>query len=326
MKAMICRSFGPIENLAVEDVPEPKPGKRQLRVKVESAGVNFPDTLIVQGLYQFKPPFPFSPGSEIAGTVVELGEGVEGFQVGDRVMATPGWGGFAEQVVVQANIAAKLPDSMPTDLAGGFSMTYLTTYHALVDRARLKEGETLAVLGAAGGTGLSAVEIGKALGAKVIACASTDDKLELCRAHGADVGINYSTEDLKAQLKAHTEGNGVDVIYDPVGGSFSEAALRAIAWEGRFLVVGFAAGDIPKVPLNLALLKGCDIVGVFWGSFAARSPERVAAHTQHLLQLHAEGKLKSHLHRAYPLENAVEALQDILDRKVKGKAIITPGT
>lgn len=325
MKAMICREYGPIDQLKLEEVPEPKPGKRQLRVKVESAGVNFPDTLIVQGLYQFKPPFPFSPGAEIAGTVVETGASVEGFSVGERVMASMMWGGFAEQVAVDAHLAVKLPDTMPTDIAGGFSLTYLTTYHALVDRARLQPGETLAVLGAAGGTGMAAVELGKALGAKVIACASTDEKVALCKAHGADEGINYANEDLKGQLKALTDGNGADVIYDPVGGNFSEAALRAIAWEGRFLVIGFAAGDIPKIPLNLALLKGCDIVGVFWGSFAARSPEKVAEQTRHLLELHAEGKLQSHIHRAYPLEEAVQALQDVLDRKVKGKAIIAPG-
>ncbi|MEL6188303.1 MAG: NADPH:quinone oxidoreductase family protein, partial [Myxococcota bacterium] len=213
MKAVVCRSFGTIEDLALEELPDPKPGQRQIRVRVDAAGVNFPDTLIVQGLYQFKPPFPFSPGGEIAGEVLEVGEGVEGIEVGDRVAATMIWGGYAEQVVVEAAQAVKLPDTMPTDIAGGFFLTYLTTYHGLVDRARLQPGETLAVLGAAGGTGLSAVELGKALGARVIACASSPEKLELCRAHGADVGIDYSHTDLKTELKKATDGEGVDVLY-----------------------------------------------------------------------------------------------------------------
>lgn len=324
MRAVMCRAFGPVDDLQVEDIDPPKPGPAQLRVSVESAGVNFPDTLIVQGRYQFKPPFPFSPGGEIAGRVIEVGDGVDGFSVGDRVVATMIWGGFAEEVLVEADQAVRLPEGVSTELAGGFPLTYGTGYHALVDRARLKPGETLAVLGASGGTGLSAVELGKVLGAKVIACASTDEKLELCKAHGADLILNYATEDLKKGLKALTDDRGVDVLFDPVGGSYAEPALRAMAWQGRYLVIGFASGEIPKVPLNLTLLKGCDIVGVFWGSFAARQPAENRAQLDTLLSHLAAGRLKPHIHKRYPLSDAKAALHDIAERRVMGKAIIAP--
>ena len=324
VKTVLCHAFGPIENLTLEDVEGPRPGPYQVRVAVEAAGVNFPDTLIVQGLYQFKPPFPFAPGAELAGRVLEVGERVEQLAVGDRVMATLGWGAFAEEVVLDAAQAVPLPPSMSTEVAGAFLLTYSTSYHALIDRGRLKSGQTLAVLGAAGGTGLSAVEIGKAVGARVIACASTGEKLELCRRHGADHTINYLSESLKDKLREYTDGEGVDVIYDPVGGGYAEPALRAIAWEGRYLVVGFASGDIPKIPLNLALLKGCEIVGVFWGSFAARSPDRFRAQVETLLGLHAEGKLEPHVQARYPLERAREALLAIAERRVQGKVVIAP--
>jgi NADPH2:quinone reductase len=322
---VLCRTFGPIDSLRVEDVDSPRPGRQQLRVAVEAAGVNFPDTLIVQGLYQFEPPFPFAPGGEIAGRVLEVGEEVAGFAEGDRVMATIGWGGFAEEVVVDAAQAFALPEDMPSVVAGAFLLTYATSLHALVDRGRLRAGETLAVLGAAGGAGLSAVELGKALGARVIACASSEEKLALCRAHGADATIDYTKEDLKAALRQKTDGEGVDVIYDPVGGDRAEPALRAIAWEGRYLVVGFASGEIPKMPLNLALLKGCEIVGVFWGAFAARRPERFTRHVEELLGLYAAGELRPHVEATYPLERATEALEAISARAAKGKLVITPG-
>ena len=324
MKAILCRSFGPIDDLALEEVDPPHPGAHQLRVRVDAAGVNFPDTLIVQGKYQFKPPFPFSPGGEIAGEVIELGERVQGFSVGDRIMAAIGWGGFAEEVVVDAAQALPVPASMPIEIAGAFLLTYATSYHALVDRARLRPGETLAVLGAAGGVGLSAVEIGKALGARVIACASSAEKLELCKAHGADLTIDYGQQDLKTALGEATGGAGVDVVYDPVGGALSEPALRRMAWGGRFLVVGFASGDIPRIPLNLPLLKGCEVVGVFWGAFAAREPERFAAHVEALAELHAKGALAPHIHGTYALEQVKDALHDLETRRVRGKAVVVP--
>ena len=259
MKALICNEWGPIDALTIEDVPNPEAGPGMLVLDVAAAGVNFPDALIVQGLYQFKPPFPFSPGGEVAGTVASVGEGVTNVVVGDRVIAAPGWGGFAEQLLVpDASQCVPIPDDMDMTTAAAFVMTYGTSYHALVDRADPKPGEKLLVLGAAGGVGLAAVEIGKTLGLEVTAAASTDEKLAVCREHGADHTINYTSDDLKEAAKK-ISGGGFDIVYDPVGGAYTEQALRATAWKGRLLVVGFAAGQIPSIPLNLTLLKGCDI-------------------------------------------------------------------
>jgi NADPH2:quinone reductase len=319
---MVCKAYGPPESLVLEQVELPKPGRGQVVVSVKACGVNFPDTLIIRGLYQFKPPTPFSPGSEVAGIVKEVGAGVESVKPGDRVMAFSAFGGFAEEVLADAGGLMPMPAGMDFDTAASFVMTYGTSLHALKDRAGLRRGETLLVLGAAGGIGLAAVEIGKAMGAKVIAAASSDEKLAVCRQHGADAVINYSSEDLKERINALTERQGVDVIVDPVGGAHSEAALRGMAWNGRFLVVGFTAGDIPRVPLNLALLKGCAIVGVFWGSFAARDPKHNHDNLRELLGWFEAGKLRPRISARYPLEHAADALNDILQRKVMGKAVL----
>src|SRR5690348_14764156 len=266
MKAVLCKEFGPPENLVIEDIESPKPKKGQVVVSVKACGVNFPDTLIIQGLYQFKPSLPFSPGSEVAGVVKAVGTRVEHLTPGDRVMSMAAYGGFAEEVVADATAVTPLPDSLEFDVASSFVMTYGTALYALKDRARLQPGETLLVLGAAGGVGLAAVELGKTLGARVIAAASSEDKLAICRQYGADATISYASEDLKERIKELTSGQGVDVVVDPVGGDYSEPALRGMAWNGRYLVIGFTTGEIPRIPLNLPLLKGCSIVGVFWGS------------------------------------------------------------
>jgi len=324
MKALRCYTYGPPENLVLEDIPSPEPGKGQVRIRVKACGVNFPDTLIIQGLYQFKPECPFAPGSEIAGIVDKVGEGVRQHKAGDEVFSLLGWGGFAEEVIADANVVFPKPPDMSFATAAAFLMVYGTSYHALKDRARLKEGETLLVLGAAGGVGLTAVELGKLMGARVIAAASTAEKLELCRQYGADETINYRDENLKERVKALTDGRGADVIYDPVGGDYTESALRAINWKGRYLVVGFAAGDIPSVPLNLPLLKGCQIVGVFWGSFAQREVAKNLANTMQLIQWFAEGRLRPHIEATYALKDAPKALRAIMDRKAKGKLVVLP--
>ena len=322
MKAIICEKYGPISQLQLQEVPDPTPAADEVLIQVHACSVNFPDTLIVQGLYQFKPPLPFSPGSDLAGTVLAFGEQVKGFKVGDEVVGFATHGGYAEQAVLKANTCFPKPPGMDMVQAAAFMLAYGTSYHALKDRANIKEGETLLVLGAAGGVGLTAVELGHRMGARVIAAASTNEKLEVCKSYGAEMTINYAEEDLKEKLKELTNGKGVDVIYDPVGGAYSEPALRRMAWNGRYLVVGFAAGNIPKIPLNLPLLKGCQIVGVFWGSFAQRFPGRNLQNTMELIQWFAEGKLKPQIHDTYPLAEAVRALEDILARKVKGKAVI----
>jgi NADPH:quinone reductase len=309
VKAVICKAYGPPENLVLEDVEPLKPGRGQVVVSVKACGVNFPDTLIIQGLYQFKPSPPFSPG-------------VERVKPGDRVIAFSAYGGFAEEMLAEAGGLIPMPAAMDFDTAASFVMTYGTDIHALKDRAHLRPGETLLVLGAAGGIGLAAVEIGKAMGAKVIAAASSEEKLAICRQHGADDAINYSNEDLKERVKALTGGQGVDVIVDPVGGAYSEPALRGIAWNGRFLVIGFTAGDIPRIPLNLLLLKGCSIVGVFWGSFAARDPQHNRENLRDLLGWLKAGKLKPRISARYSLEHAADALNDILQRKVTGKTVL----
>jgi NADPH:quinone reductase len=324
MKAVLCKQYGPPESLVIEEVPPLKPANAQVVVAVSACGVNFPDTLIIQGKYQLRPDLPFSPGGEIAGTVKEIGEGVTRFKAGDRVIAFTGWGGFAEEVPVEVAHLIPIPEGMDFVTASAFVMTYGTSHHALKDRAELKPGETLLVLGAAGGVGLAAVEIGKAMGARVIAAASSDDKLTVCQQHGADDLINYGREDLKERVKALTEGRGVDVIYDPVGGDYSEPALRGMAWKGRFLVVGFAAGDIPKIPLNLPLLKGCSLVGVFWGAFTRKEPQRNQEHMRELLAWFHEGRLRPYISATYPLERAADALNDVMNRKVMGKVVLIP--
>ncbi|HZP87172.1 MAG TPA: NADPH:quinone oxidoreductase family protein [Burkholderiales bacterium] len=323
MKAVLCKKYGPPDELVIEEVPSPKPAKGQVVVSVKAAGVNFPDTLIIQGKYQFKPEPPFSPGGEVAGIVKEIGEGVSDVKPGDRVIGSSTWGGFAEEIAVDADRLIALPQGMDFVPASAFVLTYGTSYHALKDRAQLQPGETLLVLGASGGVGLAAIQLGKAMGARVIAAASSDAKLEVCKANGADEVINYASDDLRARVKAITQGRGVDVVYDPVGGPYSEPALRDMAWNGRFLVVGFAAGDIPKIPLNLALLKGCSIVGVFWGAFTRNEPERNRRNNEALLQLYLQGKVKPHIHATYPLERAAEALNEVLYKRVSGKVVLT---
>jgi len=325
MRAVLCRQYGPPESLTVEDVEAPTANESQVVVDVKACAVNFPDVLIIQNLYQFKPPLPFSPGAEIAGVVRSVGSGVEGVRVGDRVFASTGWGGLAEQIAVDARSLIPIPDGIDYGPASSFLYAYGTAHHALEDRGRLRPGETLVVLGAAGGVGLAAVELGALMGATVIAAASSDDKLALCREYGAAETINYAGEDLKTRIRDLTGGAGANVVYDPVGGPYSEPALRATAWEGRFLVIGFAAGEIPAIPLNLTLLKGCDIVGVFWGAFVGREPERHRRNVEELVAWWRAGKLRPHVSSTYPLDRAAEAIRELADRKAKGKVVVTVG-
>jgi NADPH2:quinone reductase len=323
MKAVLCNAYGPPESLVVEELPSPTPGPDDIVLSVKAAGVNFPDILIIQNKYQLKPPLPFSPGGEAAGVVKEVGQNVRHIKAGDRVIALTGHGAFAEEIGVAAARVVATPDGMDDVTAAGFLFTYGTADHALRDRGDLQAGETLLVLGAAGGVGLAAVEIGKAVGAKVIACASSDEKLEVCRERGADVAINYAAEDLRDRIKRSTGDQGVDVVLDPVGGPYSEPALRSTAWRGRFLVVGFAAGEIPRLPLNLPLLKGCSIVGVSWGGFTRREPARFADSVRQLYQWESEGRLKPRIDRTFPLARAADALAYMAARKVKGKVVLT---
>jgi len=322
LKAVLCKELGPPEKLVVEDVPSPRPSKGQVVVSVKAAGVNFPDTLIIQGKYQFKPEPPFSPGGEVAGVVKQVGEGVSGIRVGARVIGASTFGGFAEEIALDADRVIPMPDGMDFVPASAFMLTYGTSYHALNDRAQLRPAETLLVLGASGGVGLAAIQLGKAIGAKVIAAASSDEKLRVCKENGADELVNYASNDLRARVKAITGGRGVDVVYDPVGGPYSEPALREMAWNGRFLVVGFAAGEIPKVALNLPLLKGCSIVGVFWGAFTRNEPERNRRNNEELLRLYTAGRVKPHIHATYPLERAAEALNEVVYKRVSGKVVL----
>ncbi|HZR24623.1 MAG TPA: NADPH:quinone oxidoreductase family protein [Vicinamibacterales bacterium] len=323
MRAVLCKSYGSPDTLVVEENPSPVAGPGEVVVSVKACGVNFPDVLIIENKYQLKPPLPFSPGSELAGVVKSVGDGVTNARVGDRVLAITGYGAFAEEVKVDAKRLVPIPAGMDFVTAASFGLTYATSDHALRDRGELKAGETLLVLGAAGGVGIAAIEIGKALGARVIACASTDDKLAVCREHGADATINYATEDLRERIKALTDSKGPNVIYDPVGGPYTEPALRSIAWRGRLLVVGFAAGEIPKIPLNLTLLKGCSIVGVFWGDFARREPQHFAQSVDQLGRWFANGQLKPHVSATFPLERAADALKVMATRQVKGKLVLT---
>ncbi|EFW87746.1 Quinone oxidoreductase [Pseudomonas savastanoi pv. glycinea] len=319
MKALLCKAFGPASTLVLEDVPGPEIKKNEILLDVHAAGVNFPDTLIIEGKYQFKPPFPFSPGGEAAGVISAVGEKVTHLKPGDRVMALTGWGSFAEQVAVPGYNVLPIPTSMDFTTAAAFSMTYGTSMHALKQRANLQAGETLLVLGASGGVGLAAVEIGKALGARVIAAASSAEKLEVAKNAGADELINYSETSLKDEVKRLTNGN---VIYDPVGGDLFDQAIRAIAWNGRLLVVGFASGRIPDLPVNLTLLKGASVVGVFWGSFAQRQPQDNAANFKQLFAWFEEGKLKPLVSTVYPLEKAGEAIDFLGERRAVGKVVV----
>jgi NADPH2:quinone reductase len=323
VKAVLCKQFGPPESLVVEDIDSPLPAPGEVVVSVKAASVNFPDVLIIQNKYQLKPPLPFSPGSELAGTVKLVGDGVTAFKPGDRVLAVTGYGAFREEASVEASRLVCLPASMDFPTAAAFMLTYGTSDHALTDRGALQPGETLLVLGASGGVGIAAIEIGKVCGARVIACASSDAKLSICRAHGADETINYATEDLRERIKELTNGKGPDVIYDPVGGPYTEPAFRSIAWRGRLLVVGFAAGDIPKIPLNLALLKGASIVGVFWGDFSRREPARFAARAAQLTRWFEEGKLRPHVSETMPLARVADALNKMAARQVSGKIVLT---
>jgi len=322
MKAVLAREFTSPERLTLEEVPARHPGRGEVVIAVKACGVNFLDALIVQGKYQLKPALPFSPGAEVAGIVREVGEGATGPAVGTRVLASIGFGGYAEEVAAEAARVIPLPPQMDFVTAAAFPIAYATSHHALKDRAQLEAGETLLVLGAAGGVGLTAVEIGKIMGARVIACASSEDKLALCREYGADALINYATADLRERLKELTGGRGVDVVYDPVGGAYAEPAVRSLAFEGRYLVIGFASGEIPKIPLNLVLLKTSSIVGVFWGAFARAQPERNAANMSQLLGWYTEGRLRPHVSGTYPLARYGEALAAVMERRAKGKVVL----
>lgn len=324
MKALICEAHGPIDNLVVKDVPCPVPGPKQLLIEVKAAAVNFPDALMVQGLYQVKPPLPFSPGAEISGIVSAVGAEVKRFKMGDRVIGMVGHGGFAEQCLADEVRAIPLPPDMDFETGAALVLTYGTSLHGLKDCGHLQAGETLVVLGAAGGVGIAAIEIGKAMGARVIAAASSDDKLDLCRKVGADDTVNYSTENLKDRINELTAGKGADVVYDPVGGPYTEPALRALAWRGRLLVIGFAAGDIPKIPLNLALLRERSIVGVYWGDSTRHDPVGHMANLKQLNEWFAAGIIRPLVSERFPLGAAKEAIAKIANRQVKGKIVVLP--
>jgi NADPH2:quinone reductase len=324
MKAVLCKEWGPPESLVIEDIPARDPGPGEVRIRVRAASVNFPDVLIIQNKYQFKPERPFSPGSEAAGDVIAVGAGVTHVKPGDRVLASTGHGSFAEEVIATAAKVVKLPEGLGYDVASAFILTYGTSWHALTDRAALKAGETVLVLGAAGGVGISAIEIAKARGARVIAAASTDEKLAVCREHGADETINYETEDLREGIKRTTGGKGPDVIYDPVGGKYAEPAFRSIGWRGRYLVIGFANGEIPRLPLNLMLLKGASVVGVFWGDYTKREPQANERDVAEMMTLLSAGKLRPHISATYSLDQVPQALIDMANRRVTGKVLVLP--
>ena len=329
MKAMLSKEVGGPETLVLEELPMPEPGKTQVRIKVHAAGVNFPDTLIIRDMYQMKPPRPFAPGGEVAGVVDAVGENITGLKVGDRVLGMSGFGGFATHVVLDGMKVVRIPDEMPFEEAACFMLTYGTSCHALKDRAEVLQGETLLILGAAGGVGVAAIELGKAAGAKVIAAVSSEEKAQFCRDLGADETLIYARDmsdraaqkAFSAQIKELSGADGVDVIYDAVGGDYAEPAVRSLAWKGRYLVVGFPAG-IPKIPLNLTLLKGCQIVGVFWGAHTMHEPGKHAENMRDLFQLYAAGMIKPRISARYPLEKAGEALELLSDRKVLGKVVI----
>jgi NADPH2:quinone reductase len=324
MKAVLCTHFGTPDDLELADIPEPKPGPGEAVIDVKAAALNFFDLLIIAGKYQHKPPFPFSPAAEFAGIVESIGAGVRDFAPGDRVIGWTGWGAAREKIAAGAAHLVKLPQNLDFERGAGLTVTYATTLYGLRERGELKAGETLVVLGASGGVGLAAIEIGKIMGARVIACASSDEKLAFAKAHGADETVNYASEDLRDALKRLGGARGIDVVYDPVGGRYAEPALRSLGWEGRYLVVGFAAGDIPKIPLNLVLLKSCDIRGVLWGAWTMRDPKGQAALMKEIAAWCAEGKLSAHVHAAYPLSETAAALKAIAERKVMGKIVLRP--
>ena len=322
MKAILCKEFGPPEKLVLDEVPSPQPKAGELLLAVHACGLNFADTLIIQGLYQEKPPLPFSPGAEVAGEVLAVGKGVRGFVPGRRVVALASTGGFAEEVVVPAAVAMPLPDSMDYTTAASFTIAYGTSHVALEHRAKLQAGETLLVHGAAGGVGLTAVELGKLLGATVIATASTAEKLALAQQYGADHLINYTEEDFRARVKETTSGKGADVIFVPVGVDVFDQSMRCIAWNGRLLVIGFASGRIPKLPVNLTLVKNCSVVGVYWGRYAQKEPAVLLGSLQKLFSWHAQGRLKPPISHTFPLAQAGEALNTLIKRKAKGKVVL----
>jgi len=331
MKALLSKAVGGPETLVLEDVPSPEAKPGQAVVSVKAIGVNFPDVLIIEDKYQFKPERPFSPGGEISGVVKSVGEGVTNVKPGDRVLGNTGWGGMAEELALEAGRLVKIPDTMPFDDAAAFIMTYGTSWHALKDRANLQAGQSLLVLGAAGGVGLAAVELGKAMGANVIAAASSQEKIDLCLSRGATSGVVYpkgpfdreGQKALGALFKDATGPNGADVIYDAIGDAYAEPALRSIAWEGKYLVVGFAAGEIPKIPLNLALLKGCEIVGVFWGAWVGKNPKKHQESVAELLKMYADGKIKPHVSETFALADAAKAIAHLASRKAMGKVVVT---
>lgn len=325
MKALLCQQYGLPETLVYTETPAPVPAEKEVLIAVKACGVNFPDALIIQNKYQFKPVLPFSPGGEVSGVVTAVGDKVTHLQPGDRVLALCGWGGFAEEVVVDSRKVFPIPAAMDYITAATTLYNYGTSYHALLDRANLQAGETILVLGAAGGVGIAAVELAKLMGATVIAAASTEEKLALCKEKGADFLINYSVDDLRTRIKEITGDKGVDVVYDPIGGPLAEQALRSTAWKGRYLVVGFASGQIPQLPFNLPLLKGCAVMGVFWGSFAEREPVKSRQNLGQLLQWLQQGKISQHIHRIYTLHEAAESIRDLIDRKIKGKAVVKVG-
>jgi NADPH2:quinone reductase len=324
MKAVLCVEWGPPEKLVVAEVAAPEPKAGEVRVRVAAAGVNFPDALIVQKKYQIQPPLPFTPGTEVAGTVDAVGEGVRHVKAGDRVIAFVGLGGFAEFACAPAALVAPIPSGVSDEVAAAFTLTYATSHHARFDRGALKGGETLLVLGAGGGVGLAAVELGKIAGARVIAAASSEEKLQAAREHGADVLVDYAKQDLREAVKAATDGKGVDMVYDPVGGPLTEAAIRSLAWRGRLLVIGFAQGEIPRIPANLLLIKGASAVGVFWGEFAKREPKANGAMLAELFGWLAAGKLRPHVSKTFSLHDVPLALRSLLDRTAVGKLVVVP--
>lgn len=323
MKALVCKEFGPTENLGLEEKDAPTPGKGEILLDIKAAGVNFPDVLTVQGKYQFKPELPFIPGAEVAGVVSAIGEGVTSRKVGDKVIATLQIGGFAEQCIANEHASFGMGETMSFEQAAGFAITYGTSYYALKQQAKIKPGETLLVLGAAGGVGIATIQIAKAMGVTVIAAASTEQKLDFACEAGADLRINYTSENLKDKVKELTGGKGVDVVYDPVGGDFSEQAFRAIAWDGRFLVIGFASGPIPKIPLNLCLLKGASLVGVFWGAWVARNPMESRKNFDELIEMIDGGQFSPLVTEVYPLSDYKAAFASITERRAKGKVILS---
>ena len=324
MKAVLCSRPGTPDDLTLADLPDPVAGPGEAVVRIAAAALNFFDLLIIAGKYQFKPAYPFSPGAEFAGTVESVGPDVTEVAVGDRVMGYSGWGAAREKLAIKVRKLSKIPAALDVERAAGLSVTYGTSYYGLKNRGALKRGETLVVLGASGGVGLAAVELGKIMGARVIACASSDDKLAFARQHGADEGVNYARDDLREALRKLGGERGIDVVYDPIGDRYAEPALRSLGWEGRYLVVGFAAGEIPKLPLNLVLLKSCDVRGVFVGAWMERAPDEWRANNADLIGWCADGKLSAHVHARYPLAEVAQALKDIAARKVMGKVVLVP--